>query len=138
MGIKDQDEWGNIGWSRSGGKEQVRTRRGPDKAEITWSDCKKSSKSKVAVGIIAREEEVVARSRESTIATIESRRLGDTVRSQRGQVGVPKSQEIAKIVVRCRGRGMMTQSVDRGDRRRVTGLIPGDSRRVTKPEPAVE
>ena len=61
-----------------------------------------------------------ARSRESSVTTIESRRLGDIVRFQRGQVGVLKSQEIAKIVVRWGGRGMMTQSVDRGGRRRVT------------------
>ena len=43
------------------GKEQVRTRRGSSETKVTWSDCKKSSKSKVAVGTIAREEEVEAR-----------------------------------------------------------------------------
>ena len=53
-----------------GGKEQVRTRRGPDKAEITWSDCKILSKSKVTVGTIAREEEVEARSQESTVVIL--------------------------------------------------------------------
>ena len=52
--------------------------------------------------------------------TIESQRLGDTVKFQRGQFDVLKSQEIAKIVVRWGGRGMMTQSVDRGGRRQVT------------------
>ena len=96
-----------------------------------WSDCKKSSKSKVTVETIAREEEVEAQSRESTVATVESRRLGDTVRFQRGQVGVLKSQEIAKIVGRWRGWGMMTRLVIRGDRRRVSvsilSGISGDS-----------
>ena len=62
---------------------------------------------------------MAARLRESTVATIESRRLGDTVRFQRGQVGVLKSQEITKIVGRWRGWGMMTQLVIRGDRRQV-------------------
>ena len=69
-----------------------------------------------------------ARSRESLVATIESRRLGDTVRFQRGQVGVLKSQEIAKIVLRCGGRGMMTQSVDRGGRRQVNGVAQSSPR----------
>ena len=31
-----------------GGKEQIQTRKGPDKTEIMWSDCKISSKLKVA------------------------------------------------------------------------------------------
>ena len=53
--------------------------------------------------------------------TFKSQRLGDTIRFQRGQVGVLKSQEIVKIVVRWGGRGMMTQSVDRGGRRWVNG-----------------
>ena len=78
-------------------------------------------KVNITVGTIAREEEVEARSREGTVVTIELRRLGDTVRFQRGQFGVLKSQEITKIVVRCGGRGMMMQSVDRGGRRQVIG-----------------
>ena len=66
-----------------------------------------------------------ARSRGSSVATIESRRLGDTVRFQRGQVGVLKSQEIVKIVGRWRGWGMMARLVIRGDRRRVSGAMLG-------------
>ena len=64
---------------------------------------------------------------------MELQRLGDTVRFQRGQVGVLKSQEIAKIVGRWREWGMMTQSVIRGDRRWVNvhgPLLP--TRRLRK------
>ena len=113
---------------RSGGKEQVRTRRGPDKAEITWTDCKISSKSKVAVETVATEGEIEVGSREGMVGTLELRRLGDTVRFQRGQVGVLKSQEIAKIVGRWRGWGMTTRLVIRGDRRRVNKPLPSLTR----------
>ena len=88
-----------------------------------WSDCKKLSKSKVTVGTITREEEVEARLQESTVATVELRRLGNTVKFQRGRFDVLKLQQIAKIVVRWGGRGMMTQSVDRGGRRRVNASL---------------
>ena len=88
-----------------------------DKAEITWSDCKISSKSKVVVETVVTEGEIEVRSQEGKVGTLDSQRLGNTVRFQKGQVGVLKSQEIAKIVVRWRGWGMMTQLVIRGDRR---------------------
>ena len=54
--------------------------------------------------------------------TFEWQRLGNTIRFQRGQVGVLKLQEIVKIVGRWRGWGMMMQLVIRGDRRRVTDI----------------
>ena len=139
MGIKDQDKWGNIGLPQSGGKEQFRTRMGLDKAEITWSDCKISSKLKVAVKTFATEGEIVVRSWEGKVRTLELWRLGNTIRFQRGQVGVLKSQEIAKIVRRWRGWRMMMQLVIREDRRwvsvRVQKLpVGGEECQATPPE----
>ena len=65
-----------------------------DKAKITWSDCKISSKSKVVVETVTIEGEVEVRLREDKVGTFKSRRLGNTVRFQRGQVGVLKLQEV--------------------------------------------
>ena len=67
-----------------GGKEQVQTRRGSDKAEIMWSDCKILSKLKVVVETITKEGEVEVRSQEDKVRTLELQRLGNTVRFQRG------------------------------------------------------
>ena len=76
-----------------------------------WSDCKILPKSKVAVETVATEGGIEVRSRKGKVGTLRSRRLGDNIRFQRGQVGVLKLQEIMKIAGRWRGWGMMTQLV---------------------------
>ena len=54
------------------GKEQVQTRRGLDKAEITWSDCKILSKLRVAVETVVTEGGIEVRSRKGKVGTLRS------------------------------------------------------------------
>ena len=137
--ISDSRDWEERNKSEQGGdrirlRSHGQTARNCQSRRLWLRPSRERKKWRLGRKRVRSQESTVAReygrkrvrSQESTVAReysrkrVRSQRLGDTVRFQRGQVGVLKLQEIVKIVGRWRGWGMMTQLVIRGDRRRVT------------------